>query len=137
LFSTTCAKLLILKGIFFRIFISFVFNDLAQVVENKRDILLKKFASEIWVRYNGYMEKGRYEELCEIKGRLYKDLSRMMDLLGKGLAVDNVNQVLLELGYVSQEQPSEDELMPSWLASPDRMGGQFTQSEISDSRNNW
>jgi hypothetical protein len=61
----------------------------------------------------------------------------MMDLLGKSLAVDNVNQVLLELGYVSQEQPSEDELMPSWLASPDRMGGQFTESEISDSRNTW
>jgi hypothetical protein len=91
----------------------------------------------MWVRYNGYMEKERYEELCEIKGRLYKDLSRMMDLLGKSLAVDNVNQVLLELGYVSQEQPSEDELMTSWLASPDRMGGQFTESEISDSRNNW
>jgi hypothetical protein len=88
----------------------------------------------MWVRYNGYMEN--YEELCEIKGRLYKDLSRMMDLLGKGLAVDNVNQVLLELGYVSKE-PSEDELMASWLASPDRMGGQFTESEISDSRNNW
>jgi hypothetical protein len=91
----------------------------------------------MWVRYNGYMEKERYKELCEIKGRLYKDLWRMMDLLGKDLAVDNVNQVLLELGYVPQEQRSEDELMASWLASPDRMGGQFTQTEISDSRNNW
>jgi hypothetical protein len=82
------------------------------------------------------MEKGRYEELCEIKGRLYKDLSRMMDLLGKDLSVDNVNEILLELGYVSQKQPSEDELIASWLESPDRMGGQFTDSEISN-RNNW
>jgi hypothetical protein len=49
--------------------------------------------------------------------------------------VDKAIQLLTALGYrvVSPEKALEE----SWRASPDRMGGQFTDEEISRGNNTW
>ena len=72
-------------------------------------------------------KKERYTEIVEIKDRLYADLQRLYDLLGRDIASQNVTQILSELGYTFKSQA---DIENSWRKDPDRMGGQFADFEI-------
>ena len=42
-------------------------------------------------------EFSRYEEICKIKDRLYRDMVRLEALQGRQMASDNVKRIMLEV----------------------------------------
>jgi len=42
--------------------------------------------------------KSRYQEICEIKDRLYRDIVRLETLQGTDVAAENIHRILLDTG---------------------------------------